>query len=127
MNIDSRSPNSTSKYWWRSRRCKYNIGLLIAGFVAFLLYCILGEIIIAPHEEFEETIFEMAFQGVGYLMMICIANVFYTLGWVIDASFNTNNSQCFRERLFAFGYWFSFALPILLILSVMVRFLIWEK
>ena len=118
---------SVTKQWWRSKRISYNNGLIITGFIAFMLYCILGPIIIAPHEEFEETIFEMAFQGCAYFIMMCIANGFYTLGWIIDSSFNKNNSQVFRERLFALGYWFSFSLPILLILSVMIRFLIWGE
>jgi len=118
---------SVSKKWWWANRCKYNKGLIIAGFIAFLLYCILGPIIIAPHEEFEETIFEMAFQGGAYLFMMVAANAIYSLGWMIDIVFNKSNSQRFRERLFALGYWFSFSLPILLILSVMARFLIWRK
>jgi hypothetical protein len=118
---------SVSKKWWWANRCKYNKGLIIAGFIAFLLYCILGPIIIAPHEEFEETIFEMAFQGGAYLFMMVAANAIYSLGWMIDIVFNKSNSQRFRERLFALGYWFSFSLPILLILSVMARFLIWGK
>jgi hypothetical protein len=116
---------SISRNWWWSKRCKYNKGLIIAGFITFLLYCILGPIIIAPHEEFEETIFEMAFQGVGYFFLMVVANVIYSSGWLIDAAFNKNDSQSFRERLFALGYWFSFSLPILLILSIMTRFLIW--
>jgi high-affinity Fe2+/Pb2+ permease len=115
------------RQWWWGNRLKYNIGLIIAGFIAFLLYCILGPIIIGPHEEFEETIFAMAFQGFAYLIMMCLANVFYTLGWIIDSSFNKSNSQLFRKRLFALGYWFSFALPILFILSIMAGFLIWGK
>ena len=76
----------TARQWWQANRLKYNIGLVIAGFIAFLLYCILGPIIIGPHEEFEETIFEMAFQGFAYLIMMGIANIFYTLGWMIDSS-----------------------------------------
>lgn len=117
----------TSKQWWWSNRLKYNKGLIITGFIAFMLYCILGEIVIAPREEFEETIFEMAFQCTGYLIMMIIANAFYTLGWLIDILLNKSNSQLFRERLFSIGYWFSFALPILIILSVMARFLIWGR
>jgi len=117
----------TAKRWWFNKRGEYNKGLIIAGFIAFVLYCVLGPIVIAPHEEFEETLFEMAFQGVGYIVMMCIANLFYTLGWIVDISFNKSNSQVFRERLFSLGYWFSFSLPILLILSIMVRFLIWGK
>ena len=116
-----------SKQWWWSKRYQYNKGLVIAGFIAFMLYCTLGPFIIGSHEEFEETIFEMAFQGFGYLIMMVIANVFYTFGWIIDISINKSNSQSFRERLFASGYWFSFSLPILLILSVMIRFIIWGK
>jgi hypothetical protein len=115
---------SNPKQWWWSKRRKYNKGLLISGFIAFMLYCILGELVIAPHEEFEETIFEMAFQGFFYLLMIGVANLFYSLGWLIDISFNKSNSQLFRNRLFGIGYWFSFFLPIILILSVMARFLI---
>jgi hydrogenase-4 membrane subunit HyfE len=96
---------AVTKQWWSFKRIKYNKGLLIAGVVAFILYCILGPIFIAPHAvEFEETIFEMAFQGVAYLIMIVIANVFYTLGSLIDISLNTNNSQRFRNRLFSLGY-----------------------
>jgi hypothetical protein len=127
MNNEILSSKSISKRWWWAKRCKYNRGLLIAGFIAFMLYCILGPIIIAPHEEFEETIFEMAFQGFGYCIMIVLANAFYTLGGIIDISFNENDNQLFRDRLFALGYWFSFSLPILIILSVMARFLIWGK
>ncbi|MCR8561268.1 hypothetical protein KXD93_26685 [Mucilaginibacter sp. BJC16-A38] len=124
MNTDTLT---TSSQWWLYKRIEYNKGLVIAGIIAFALYCVLSPIIIAPHEEFEETIFEMAFQGFAYFIMICIANVFYTLGWIVDTSFNKNNSLLFRNRLFALGYWFSFALPILLILSVMARFLILGK
>ena len=124
MNTDTLT---TSSQWWLYKRIEYNKGLVIAGIIAFALYCVLGPIIIAPHEEFEETIFEMAFQGFAYLLMICIANVFYTLGWIIDISFNRSSSLLFSKRLFSLGYWFSFALPILLILSVMVRFLIWGE
>ena len=113
-----------ARTWWLRKRVKYNLGLLVAGFIAFLLYNILGPIIIAPHEEFEETIFEMTFQGGVYFFMMGLANLFYASGSIADLLFNKNNSQRFRERLFAAGFWFSFALPIVLILSVMARFLI---
>lgn len=118
---------SISKQWWRSKRYKYNKGLIIAGFIAFLLYCILGEIVIAPHEEFEETIFEITFQGGAYFFMMILANALYSLGWVIDMLFNKNDNQQFRERLFAFGYWVSFLLPILFILTIMGWFFIRGK
>jgi hypothetical protein len=123
MNFEGSPTKIDRKYWWRAKRCKYNIGLIIAGFIAFVLYCVLGEIFITPREEFEVTIFTMTFQGIAYVVMMCVANIFYTLGWIADLFFNTNNSQRFRERLFAFGFWFSFALPILFILIIIIRFL----
>ncbi|MDO3641601.1 hypothetical protein [Mucilaginibacter sp. L3T2-6] len=54
------------RQWWWSKRLKYNIGLIISGFVAFMLYCLLGEAIIAPKEEFEVTLFTIFFQGRAY-------------------------------------------------------------
>lgn len=114
---------SIARKWWGSKRYSYNKGLFISVFIAFLLYSILGEIIIAPHEEFEVTIFVMAFQGMAYLFMIGVANIFYCLGYLADIEFNKTNNQLFRERLFRLGYWFSFALPILFILGIVAIFL----
>ena len=114
---------NTIRQWWWHKRWKYNKGLVIAGIVGFLLYCILGPIFIAPHAiEFEETIFDIAFQGVAYLLAMIIANIFYSLGSIIDISFNKNNTQVFRERLSGFGYWFSVTLPSIFILSIMLHF-----
>lgn len=118
---------ATAKKWWWQQRYRYNKGLIVAGLFAFVLYGVLGPIVIAPHEEFEETIFEIAFQAGAYVIMMVFANIFYTLGWMTDLVFNTDNSQRYRERLYWLGYWFSFALPNLIILSVVVRFMILGK
>lgn len=112
------------RQWWWSKRLKYNIGLIISGFVAFMLYCLLGEAIIAPKGEFEVTLFTIFFQGCAYMIMIFIANILYTLGWLADILFNPANSQRFRENLFRLGYWFSVALPILFIPAIMISFTI---
>lgn len=58
------------------------------------------------------------------MIMIFIANILYTLGWLADILFNPANSQRFRENLFKLGYWFSVALPILFILAIMISFTI---
>ena len=82
MSSETQLSKSVAIDWWGSKRCQYNKGLIIAGFIAFLLYCILGETIIAKHEEFEETIFEMALQGGIYLMTMMIAIFF--IHWMVD-------------------------------------------
>jgi len=111
-----------SKQWWWSQRRRYNKGLIISGLIAFILYRILDYFLVGPVENFEETISGVALLGFGYLIMMIIANLFYTLGWIIDISLNVNDSQIFRERLFTVGYWFSFSLPILMAPSVIARF-----
>jgi hypothetical protein len=106
--------NRLKKDWWRKRRLKYNKGLILAGITAFIAYCIVGEILIAPHEEFEVTLFTTAFQGFGYLIMMVVANGFYNLGYLTDKLFNKNNKESFRDNLYHFGYWFSCCLPFLI-------------
>jgi high-affinity Fe2+/Pb2+ permease len=115
---------NSGKNWWWTQRCRYNKGLFCAGLIAFFIYCTLGELIIARYTEFEETIFEMAFQGGCYMFLMMLANLFYTFGWIIDFLFNKNDSQKFRNWTFGLIYWFSFGLPILFILSIMLRFIV---
>lgn len=111
--IDSaNSDYADRKHWWQKKRRKYNIGLIISGLTAFILYAVLGEILIAPYdEEFEITLFTIFFQGMGYIFMMLIANLFYNLGALVDNHYNKENSVTFRTRLFNLGFWFSVGLP----------------
>jgi MFS family permease len=112
-----------AKIWWFDNRWRYNKGLLAAGFIAFLLYNILGPIIIDPIEEFDETGVLMALHLIAYFIAMCVANVFYTLGYLVDVVLNTRDSISFREDLFKLGYWFSVSLPILFVAFIMLSFL----
>jgi hypothetical protein len=117
--------NVTIKQWWAKKRAKYNAGLIIAGFTAFIAYVILSGILIAPFDNnFEVTLFTIVFQGVGYLFMMLIANLFYNLGPLIDRHYNKNNTEEFRERLFNFGFRFSVGLPFLIPISIVVEYFI---
>lgn len=121
--------NQAVRVWWSKRRLRYNIGLVIAGVTAFILYVILGSYLIAPYDdEFEITLFTIFFQGVGYLFMIGVANLLYNLGYLVDSKFNPNSSDAFRQRLYNLGYWFSFCLPFLVpLLTVVVYFINYAK
>lgn len=124
LNKTSQNIQQTSKEWWASRRLKYNKGLVIAGITAFLLYAVLGGILIAPYDnEFEVTLFTIAFQGIGYLFMMLIANLFYNLGTFADNHFNKNNDEKFRQKMYNLGYWFSFGLPFLIPILIIVEYL----
>jgi hypothetical protein len=72
------------KEWWFKKRSEYNKGLIIGGFIAFVLYCLLGVLIIEPREEFEVTLFTTLFQTIAYLLVMGLANAIYTLGSIID-------------------------------------------
>lgn len=115
--------NNNLREWWFKRRTKYNVGLLISGFVAFNLYWFLGEFLIFPYDEsFEVTIFTMVFQSVGYLVFIFIANIFYTLGYFADKFFNKNNLEEFRINLFNSGFGFSLIIPFTIPILIVVRY-----
>lgn len=108
--------------WWASRRLKYNKGLVIAATSAFILYAILGSVMIPPEEDFEVTAFSIFFQGIGYLVMMGVANLLYNLGEFTDHLFNAKNDDKFRLRIFNLGYWFSVGLPFLIPAMIVVLY-----
>jgi len=100
--------------WWNDKRHLYNLGLFISGIIAFVLYVIVGVNLIMPYDEdFEITLFTIFFQGIGYLIMIVFANLFYSLGVTQDLNHNKENTDDFRKNLFNLGFWFSISLPFL--------------
>jgi len=111
------------RQWWKRRRLRYNIGLVISGVTAFVLYAILGSFY--GNNDFEITLFTTFFQGIGYLFMMGLANIFYFLGPFVDRRQNMSNSERFRERLFNLGFWFScslpFTVPLLLVLAYLLK------
>ena len=115
----------TAKVWWRAQRKKYNLGLLIAGITAFLCYTAIATYFIAPYKsDFEINGLITFLQGIAYLIMMGVANVFYCLGYLLDKQFNKYNHQQFRVNLFNVGFWFSCALPFLIPLLVFTTYLI---
>ncbi len=116
---------TAAKKWWADRRLKYNLGLVTAGILAFICYVIAGVNLIMPYDnDFEITLFTTAFQGVGYLFMILIANLFYNLGYWADKHYNKQGSDKFRRRLFNLGFWFSCGLPFIIPLWTVVDYFI---
>jgi hypothetical protein len=82
MNIESQHENNLSAWdWWNKKRLKYNIGLLISGFVAFAFYLLVVEFVVIPKDHNAEiTLLDIILQGIGYLIMISVANLLYYIG-----------------------------------------------
>ncbi|MBF5042327.1 hypothetical protein FGE12_07940 [Aggregicoccus sp. 17bor-14] len=98
--------------WWAARRRHYNFGLVIAGLAAFVLYVAVVIVKIAPVDpEAEVTLFTTAAQGMGYLLMMGIANLCYGLGPLLERRLAPADVQRFRRRAYALGFGFSVALP----------------
>jgi hypothetical protein len=99
--------------WWAARRLRYNIGLIVAGLLAFACYAAVVDwcIRIDAPGEFEITIFTTVFQGVGYLFMIAVANVCYFLGPLSERIVRPRNIATHRKTAFRLGFCVSVLLP----------------
>jgi hypothetical protein len=71
-----------AKVWWAQRRLRFNIGLMVAGLLAFVAYVAAVDRGISQGKMpgAEITLFTTAFQAFGYLLMMAIANLCYNLG-----------------------------------------------
>lgn len=105
--------------WWAQRRLKYNKGLAVAGVAAFIAYAIIGRLLV---NDFEITLFTTLFQGMGYLIMMGVANLFYYLGPFVDKLVNPNRNEKFRKRLFMAGCVSSYALPFSIPLLIIILY-----
>lgn len=117
------SDKTNVRKWWFERRFTYNMGLIISGIISFLLYAFLGEMLIAPYDyTFEITLFTIFFQMIGYLIMVIIANIFYSLGYFIDIYFNKNNSEKFRRKLYNLGFLLSVSMPFFIPVMIVITY-----
>jgi hypothetical protein len=101
---------STSQ-WWHKRRFQYNVSLICAGILAFISYATVifknGDII----PDTEITVFTTLFQGIGYLIMMGVANICFYAGPISERLIKPKDVQRFRIITYRFGYWFSVLLP----------------
>ena len=97
--------------WWSARRLRYNAALVVSGVLAFITYLAVGFIMLPPEAEFEATIFTTLLQGVGYLFMIGVANIFYLLGPLSERVMRPQDPGRYRRICFCLGLWFSVLLP----------------
>ncbi len=98
--------------WWRKKRIKYNIGLIISGIIAFIFYAIIVEKLVKPNNpNAEMNLIFIFIQGFFYLVCMLIANIFYFLGPIAEKLIKPKNINIYRKITFGLGFWFSFALP----------------
>jgi len=100
--------------WWAARRKQYNIGLVIAGMLAFAGY--VSVVMIFEHRipNADITAFTTLFQGLCYLIMIGVANICYFVGPISEKILKPKNVSQYRAVTFSLGYWLSMSLPFII-------------
>jgi ABC-type uncharacterized transport system permease subunit len=101
-----------STAWWQARRWRYNVGLVVAGLLAFVCYVTVAWTAVERIDPgVEVTVFTTFFQSIGYLFAIGVANVCYYLGPVSERVLRPRDPACYRRVAFRLGFWFSVLLP----------------
>ena len=101
--------------WWESRRLRYNIGLAVAGSVAYGLY-ILEVLTITPRLESGLWPLQPShtlWAGLCWLVVMAVANILFLLGPVSEMVLRPAEPDDYRRRMFGLGFWFSMAVPFL--------------
>ena len=97
--------------WWERRRLRYNVGLVVAGLLAFVAYASIMFTFEEKIPDAEISGFTTIFQAVGYLIAMGIANICYFLGPVSERILKPNDVSTYREITYRLGFWFSVLLP----------------
>jgi hypothetical protein len=92
--------------WWEARRYTFNAFLLAVGFASWLLVMTACSAAVKPGEDFEEP---MAMLSCTVIFVV-MANIFYTLGWIVDTIFYNGRP---RNRLYKSGLIFTVVLAAL--------------
>lgn len=92
--------------WWEGQRFRFNVIVGAVGVASWILVLIAGSAAVKPGEDFEEPI-AMLF---GPFVYAFLANVCYTLGWIVDTIFYRGSP---RTRLYKSGLIFSAVLTAL--------------
>jgi hypothetical protein len=66
--------------WWEARRFRFNLYVGIVGAVTWLIVVVAGSAAVKPGVDFEEPIAMI----IGPFVFGLLANICYTLGWVVD-------------------------------------------
>jgi hypothetical protein len=100
--------------WWEARRLKYNIGLALAGWIAYGLYAAIFYAFGRPiWEHWNSALGITLFLGLGFLALMGVANIWYLVGAIAESVIQPTDRDAFRKRAFALGFWGSMAVPFL--------------
>ena len=100
------APPLSASQGWGEGRWRSNKGLVMAGACGLVAY-IMAAALASSRVEVEVTVFTLAFQAVGYLSAIGLANICYSLGAILEIFVPRRHGETYRRRAYALGFWFS--------------------
>lgn len=106
--LESPSRAGDTWRWWEARRLRYNIGLAVAGALAWVLFAIEMALLT---EWFSISVSLTLAQGLAWLVAMGAANLLYLLGPVSERVFRPDDADAYRRRIYGLGFWFSMAVP----------------
>lgn len=106
--------------WWRYKRLEYNKALLFIGLIGFVAQSIIPAFSTTIVLTNNRLIPDMKLAAGCLTVFLVLANICFTIGWMLDLLINRENSQPFREWLFTVGFWFSVCVLILFIIAFLV-------
>lgn len=103
-----------ARRWWESRRLRYNLALAGAGWAAYAAFWL----VLIGFGHAETVDIQLAVRmtivlGVGFLVVMGVANVLYLLGVVVESLARPEDATGFRETFWNLGFYGSIALPFL--------------
>lgn len=111
--LDTAGNPQSTRAWWEQRWLRYNIGLIVAGLLAFGAYVAVVDrgVSKGTMPGAEITLFTTAFQAFGYLLMMAVANVCYLVGPWSESIVRPRNIERYRRVTYWLGFCFSVLLP----------------
>jgi hypothetical protein len=106
MSQDQSLSRSDIIRWWERRRLRFNIIVGLVGIATWFLVLIAGNAAVQPGVDFEEPLAMI----IGPFLYGIMANVCYTLGWIVDVLAYRGSP---RKKLFKIGMIFSIVLTAL--------------
>src|SRR5215469_5143744 len=105
--------NGDTWAWWQARRLRYNITLAAGGWIAYFLIVALNYAFGHPvWRDSRNALGITLYLGVGYLIIMGVANVFYLLGPAVEAWVKPRDVDRYRRNAFAMGNWGSLIVPL---------------
>ena len=103
LELNSQRTRGELIHWWEARRFHFNGVVLAVGFASLILVMYAGSAAVKPGVDFVEPLAILP----GTAIYLAMANVCYTLGWVVDTAFYKRRP---RMRLYRSGLIFAVVL-----------------